>query len=913
MSKNKPFRRFKFSENSLDGELLLEGTRIRLLFRFAPERVAFVKSIKGARYDGTTKTWSFPREQFEEFKKGTLFPEDRYPRRFSESALTQSLEEINYKNEQAVAAYKANPFSVPFEFLPFLGLDVIFSLAADAPQLRASVRFGSKATAILTRLKGAHFLRSEGRFVVPAESLAKLLTKLRDKGLSFAVEEICGQRLKESADLRKKILDRTEMASPEDLEASYLTPYVDFAENSEDIAYCLKYATSRHLAELFPDDENFHVRKKKSQSMTERDLLILLNRIHGLKYPLYISRAVRSQIERKGLQYSEAISSGQMPVSEELLPFLKTPCAWVVLSGDKAGLLIEESLVKEAQFSDFKFETFNTKRFYSCQPSRLFSLYLALSKIVEAQHTQAFKDLIAELAERSEVLKVNQAARESIDAEIKPKLFSDPLLPGKLFPHQRVAVKWLAEREYSLLGDDMGLGKTLSVIAAIDLLLNRRTISFALIVCPNSLTRNWLREVQRFLPGRIFLSLPELPAERKQLLGKIKSGIQHCDALVVNYERMRRPDVHQALSELLTERSSLICCDESQRVKNARSQTFLALRQLASLCRRRILLSGTPTPRDITDIWSQVLLLDSGKRFGSHYTNWLKSVAELGTQYSDYAVRKFKPMAVEETIARVHELLLRRRKEEVISLPEKTFSVRDCKLSGTQASRYKEVCEQLLLRISTTKGESFIKQIDNLLEEYLRAVQIASNPRLVDENWSGDPAKFLELDEIVDEVVRERGEKIIIWTNFIKNTDELLMRYQDLGARAFSGKVSAAQRDLTIEEFQNGTGVKVLIAVPAAGGVGITLTAAQTAVYLDKSWNAEHWLQSVDRIHRIGQRGTVSIISLSACKIDELISKNLARKSHSQTELLGDEERGAAQESQDLFPSREELIEALKE
>jgi SNF2 family DNA or RNA helicase len=91
--------------------------------------------------------------------------------------------------------------------------------------------------------------------------------------------------------------------------------------------------------------------------------------------------------------------------------------------------------------------------------------------------------------------------------------------------------------------------------------------------------------------------------------------------------------------------------------------------------------------------------------------------------------------------------------------------------------------------------------------------------------------------------------------------------------------------------------------------VGITLTAAQTAVYVDKTWNAEHWMQSVDRIHRIGQRGTVNVLSLLGCKVDEIIHWNLRRKEQNQARVLGDlprdDERVAA------GVTREELLEAL--
>lgn len=209
----------------------------------------------------------------------------------------------------------------------------------------------------------------------------------------------------------------------------------------------------------------------------------------------------------------------------------------------------------------------------------------------------------------------------------------------------------------------------------------------------------------------------------------------------------------------------------------------------------------------------------------------------------------------------------------------------------------------------TLSGELSEKTIESILEEYLRAVQVASNPRLVDPEWKGDPAKFVELDEIVEDIVRERGEKLVIWTNYLGNIRELVERYKEYGARPFSGEVSTSDRAATIEEFQstNKDSPRILVAIPAAGGVGITLTAAQTAVYIDRTWNAEHWLQSIDRIHRIGQRGAVRIIVLNASKVDELIGFNLRRKELQMEKLLSAGESFALP----LLPTREELVEAL--
>lgn len=492
------------------------------------------------------------------------------------------------------------------------------------------------------------------------------------------------------------------------------------------------------------------------------------------------------------------------------------------------------------------------------------------------------------------------------DTQLDVSALSQEGVAERLFPHQRVAVKWLMEMPRAFLGDDMGLGKTLSVLTTFELLKAREEADLLLVICPNSLKRNWLREAEQWFIGTKLLLHPDKKADRITFFRQLRLGARLFDGLVINFEAVRLPDIVKGLCDVLQDRKVLLCVDESQRIKNPKSKSFLALSELSHLCQRRVLLSGTPTPRDISDIWAQIFLLDDGERLGRNFYKWLAQVAELGNSYSEVAVRRYKSEEVDETLHRVQELLLRRRKEDVMQLPEKTFLMRDVELVGDQKSFYEEIRKELLVRVTSLTGATYLKEISSVLEEYLRAVQVCSNPRLVDPSWVGEPAKFLECDELVQEIVEERGEKIVIWTNYLGNVSELCVRYEHLGVRPFSGEVPTAERDQTIEEFQKGDQVKILVAIPAAGGVGITLTAAQTAIYLDKTWNAEHYLQSVDRIHRIGQQGTVNIISLQASKVDALIARNLRRKEQGLRKVFGDGEMV------DGAISQEELIEALR-
>lgn len=495
------------------------------------------------------------------------------------------------------------------------------------------------------------------------------------------------------------------------------------------------------------------------------------------------------------------------------------------------------------------------------------------------------------------------------NTDLDPGLFTNSAILEKLYPHQKVAIKWLIENDYSLLGDDMGLGKTLSVLSAFEALKSCNKNDFLLVICPNSLTRNWLREASNWFPNLKLLMIGQDKKEKINFFKKLSWGDYKPDGLVINYEAIRLEYVLPEVINLLQNKNTFLCLDESQRVKSPTAQTFQAISNIAPLCPRRVLLSGTPTPKDISDIWSQIYLLDQGERFGKSFYRWLEQVAELGTKYSDFAVKKYKQDKVRESILRVQEILLRRKKEDVVNLPEKIFITRDVPLLGEQLKRYEEIRKELLLRVTSVNGKTFIREINNILEEYLRAVQVASNPRLIDEGWKGEPAKFKELDLLVEDIVKEREEKIVIWTNYLGNVRELIKRYQHFGAKGFSGEVSTKDREESIRKFQDPKSeVKILIAVPAAGGVGITLTAAQTAIYLDKTWNAEHWMQSIDRVHRIGQTGTVRIISLHSSRVDDLIAKNLKRKTNFQNEVFNIENNIA----EILEVEREELLEAVK-
>lgn len=867
-------------DNNAPGSVVRQGNELVVAFAFTPRRYKAIRAIGGARYHPATKTWRVPLQALKSLESSYEFSPQRLRYNIDVEVLSQEIEERDSRLSEARKKIRENPFSVPSTVIEIGKPDVSFHFSLRKEALVAKVR-EKKKTKLL--FKDHLNSKSEGGFLVSPPDLPGILINLRDKGILFAVESNVSDALKASAEIRKQYFEQKRQLSEELLRKAYMLPFI----SSHGDEYALHGAHEEYLKKLLPKYRSLVAKRDKARALTAFGALEVIYYALESSIPIWISSEAETSLSRIKI---EELNDG----FDDALSILPSVSNCKVLIPKRGISVIYEGGIGEELPFPIKSE-------------RVSSLVGVKNKGLKIPKSKRVLELESKASEELTLKEERAALKALVDAR---GVLSNKDLEEKLFPHQRVAVQWLLKMPYGLLGDDMGLGKTLSVLAAFSELFNEDKSRFLLVVTPASLVQNWRKEVNNWIPGMHLATLPQVKAAREKFLQELKRyDSSNLAGLIVSLEEVRLDYVYPVLAEILSDRRGILCVDESQRVKNHKSKGFQALHQLAPYCEKRWLLSGTPIPRDISDIWSQMKLLDGGERFGRSFYGWLRTVAELGTEWSAYAVKKFIPEQVEKAIETASQLILRRKKEEVVDLPPKLFHVRDLQLTGDQKHRYDEVRKDLVLRLRSMTGEEFYRQIDSILEQYLRAVQIASNPRLVDPEFKGEPAKFLELDEIVEEVVKEKSEKIVIWTNYRGNVEELVNRYKEYGALPFTGETPPHERQKFIEQFQTSKedSPKILVAIPAAGGVGITLTAAQTAVYIDKTWNAEHWLQSVDRIHRIGQTGTVNIISLQACRIDKFIASNLERKQ----ELLRQLFENSLQTKSGF--SKEELLSAIED
>jgi SNF2 family DNA or RNA helicase len=149
--------------------------------------------------------------------------------------------------------------------------------------------------------------------------------------------------------------------------------------------------------------------------------------------------------------------------------------------------------------------------------------------------------------------------------------------------------------------------------------------------------------------------------------------------------------------------------------------------------------------------------------------------------------------------------------------------------------------------------------------------------------------------EALKEILDETDGKVIIWANYLWNIHEIIFflktKYGEQSTVSIFGEVNVKDRKTAVERFQNDKEVKFLVGNPSTGGFGLTLTACTTVIYYSNSYNYEVRLQSEDRAHRMGQKGSVVYIDIVAKEtLDEAILKSLIKKGHVAAKTLGEAE-----------------------
>ena len=465
----------------------------------------------------------------------------------------------------------------------------------------------------------------------------------------------------------------------------------------------------------------------------------------------------------------------------------------------------------------------------------------------------------------------------------------------RLRPYQQRGLSWLAFLSRIGLGaclaDDMGLGKTVQLLALEALERSGGAPGSGggdpdesgsalsapgsgapehrptLLLCPMSLVGNWQREAAKFAPGlRVYAHHGPGRASGEHL-GEL---LTTTDLVVTTYGTALRD-----LEELEAVEWRRVVLDEAQAVKNSLSQSAKAVRRLKA--DHRIALTGTPVENRLSELWSIMDFLNPGL---------LGSSELFRTRFAIPVERYHDVHAAEKLRGVTRPYVLRRLKTDPAiagDLPEKIETKQYCRLTVEQASLYQAVVGEMMRKIEIAEG---IERHGQVLATMTKLKQICNHPAQLLHDGTAIGArsgKVARLEEILDEITAE-GDRVLCFTQFTEFAEMLLPH---LAARFgadiayLHGKTPKAKRDEMVSLFQSGDGPQIFLLSLRAGGTGLTLTAANHVIHLDRWWNPAVENQATDRAFRIGQKRNVQVHKFICTgtleeRIDDMITEKQA-------------------------------------
>ncbi len=466
-------------------------------------------------------------------------------------------------------------------------------------------------------------------------------------------------------------------------------------------------------------------------------------------------------------------------------------------------------------------------------------------------------------------LNCTQVSEEDVVARLKQAGF----IGRELTDNQRRNVSKLANLPAGASFSVPGAGKTTEALAFF--FFNASPEDKLLVVAPKNAFGSWEEQIQECTNN------PELQFVR------LRGGYTAIDRMLrdeprfmlITYQQYAR--VTDLINRYLEQYSVFMYLDESHRIKSGlHGVTPEAILSSCTLPERKLILSGTPMPQSISDLIPQFTFL---------YPDRITDV--------DSVVRNIQPVYVRTTKAE-------------LGLPEVHRKTVTLDMSPLQREIYKSLKSEIKRQLIPMLSDASRFSLRELGKRVTKVVQFVSNPSLLASDMDyvfdekmGDLIARTDGPKIEYACKRaielaSQGKKVIIWSQFVKNVELISDRLKFLGADFIHGGVDAGDedendtREWKIKQFHENPEKMVLVANPAAASEGISLhKVCQNAIYIDRSFNAAHYLQSEDRIHRLGlspdQHPEVEILECRS-SIDQVIDRRLRSKIDLMAQSLND-------------------------
>ena len=440
--------------------------------------------------------------------------------------------------------------------------------------------------------------------------------------------------------------------------------------------------------------------------------------------------------------------------------------------------------------------------------------------------------------------------------------------------YQRATVAHLVEqpRAGAFLG--MGLGKTVSTLTAFDILQNETLeIRSALVISPKRVAQTvWDQETQEWEHLKHLTCSRVLGSQKK----RINALHSPADLYLINRENV--PWLCGYYGGTLP--FDMIIIDESSSFKNHQSLRFKALKAAIKPSARVVLLTGTPSPRSLMDLWAQLFLLDQGERLEKFIGKFRKLYFTPGRTHG-HVVYNYDPQKHAEKVIgdKIKDICISMKTRDYLDLPAVTENEVLIPMPDKVMREYSEFEKEKVLEIFSGVEDVEIAAI-NAAALLNKLIQFA-NGAVYDENKDWHKVHDLKLDALEEIVEGTGGEPLLVAWSFRSDRDRIMERFKHLDPQELddSGEVQKAW---------NRGEVKMLIAHPASAGHGLNLQkGGHNVVWFGPTWSLELYQQFNARLDRKGQKLPVTIHRIIAKgTADEKIIKSLGSKDRAQEVLL---------------------------
>lgn len=429
--------------------------------------------------------------------------------------------------------------------------------------------------------------------------------------------------------------------------------------------------------------------------------------------------------------------------------------------------------------------------------------------------------------------------------------------------YQRRAVDFIKDQRRCALFLEMGLGKSVSTLTAISDLLDQFAVHKVLVIAPLRVANSvWKQEASKWSHLR-HLDVVVCTGSARARLSALQSD---ADVYVINRENV------VWLQDHYKKRWPFDCViiDESSSFKSPSSKRFRALRKALPFTDYMILLTGTPSPNGLLDLWAQVFLVDFGMSLGRTMTAYKQRFFQ-----PDYMGYKFElRKGADEIHEAIRPFTLSMQTADYLTLPDRIDLVESIRLPTAKLKAYWEFERDLFIEIEDEEIEAM-----NAAVLANKLLQYANGALYTDDHGSWSLVHDEKVEALKELVEQNEGENILVAYAYKSDLERL--------KKAFPEAVQLGKDSEVIERWNNGD-IPMLLAHPASAGHGLNLQrGGAIAVWFGLNWSLEYYQQFNARLHRQGQERPVRIVHL-VCEgtIDERVMTVLTDKGATQDSLL---------------------------